>query len=317
MRIGFLGLCGFGFEYLKHLVRAGAEITFVTAKAVSSPHVRSLETACEALCSERGLTYLGSIDANKPEMVDRAQDTDLVIMGGYDGILRDPFVRAPRLGVINTHLALIPRHRGCYPVVWSILCDEVAGYSTYVVNGKIDLGELIDQGATKIEANESAKTLYERLSLMAERAFPEVFERASRWSWPALAYDPRGGCYHKAGMPNDRWISWHWTGSFLMRFSRALTFAPYPGPRTRFRNPGGEIELFIRETEVIRCNDFPGKILDMSGSILSVRCGDGVAHCNVPTSEVAARLEKGMILESVEGDIHRIPLKYEKDRFVF
>ncbi|CAE7851767.1 fmt [Symbiodinium microadriaticum] len=66
-------------------------------------------------------------------MVDRASRTDLVVIGGYDGILKKPFLSAPKHGVINTHLGLLPQNRGCCPTLWAQLHGRPQGFTTYLV----------------------------------------------------------------------------------------------------------------------------------------------------------------------------------------
>ncbi len=319
MKIGFLGLCAFGLEYLKYLLKRKINVVFVTTKwAGGQLHITSLEKKCIKLCKDKKIPYLGSVDANSKEMIKKVNQTDIIIMGGYDKILKTKFLSAPKLGVTNTHLGLIPRHRGCYPVVWSILCDEIAGYTTYKVDERIDLGDIIDRQAIPIQVGETAKKLYDRLSMLAVEAFPRTLDKILKWSWPKVALKYKPKLYHKKGMPNDRWISWHWKGEFLLCFSRSLTFPPYDGPRTRIKNTNKDFQLYIDKWTPQKTQKAPGKIIKIKGNRLQISCSNGRVWCRLrnPKDKNLFKIKRGIFLDSVLGKTHPIPIKYSHNRLI-
>jgi len=298
--------------YLKHLLEEGIEVEFATSKSFSQTHISDLEVECKALCNAHNIPYLKNINANRTKIVDMARKTDICIMGGYDKILKAPIINAPKLGVTNTHLSLIPRHRGCYPIVWAILCDTKAGLTTYVVNSNIDDGILIDQKSTRIRLDDTAKSLYKRVSAMSVDSFKKNLANILAWSWPKITPSKTSECYHTAGMPNARWISWNWRAEFLIKFSRALTFPPYPGPRTTLENHPGEVELFIIKKESTIHNDQPGTIIDIKDNILYVACSNGAVVCKPSQPKIITNFRRGIVFKSRLGDIHPIPLYYDK-----
>ena len=310
MKIGFLGLCAFGLENLKIMLRQGIDVRFATTKFKVQPHVSDLEIECIDLCREKGVPYLGSVDVNSQEMIDRTSEVDVVIMGGYDKILKEPFINTPRYGVYNTHLGLIPRHRGCYPVVWSVLYDDIAGFTTYKVNAEIDIGPIVYQEKTAITLGQSVKEVYDTLCRMVVDVFPETLQKILSQKWPDIAPEYDMSIYHKMGMPNDRWISWHWKNEFLIRFSRSLTFPPYPGPRTFVDSIADDIELFIVKTEPFDSGDLPGTVLDVRDNLVLVKCGNGRAYCQLRNPDMLEDIKKAAVLESRQGDVHPIPLHY-------
>ena len=316
MKIGFLGICEFGLTYLEHLLGRDLEVSFVTSKGAAQAHILEIEQRCKTLCKAKAVPYLGNADANHPEVVALASRTDICIMGGYDRILKTHIIDAPKLGVINTHLSLIPRHRGCYPIVWSILCDDSAGFTTYVVNKKIDFGIIVDQRKIGIGPQETAKNLYDRVSALAADAFRQKLDEILAWSWPEIALSDSTGSYHTAGMPNDRWISWHWRGEFLFRFSRSLSFPPYPGPRTILKHSGKEVQLFVVNHLPGTPPAAPGAVVDVQGDMLAVSCQDGTALCQIDLPNGVECIEKGMVFGSRQGGVHSIPLDYAQRRML-
>jgi len=67
---------------------------------------------------------------------------DVAIFTGGN-ILRDDVLRVPRLGVINSHLALLPEVRGMSSPEWSLLCKIPLGITVHFMDSGIDTGPIL------------------------------------------------------------------------------------------------------------------------------------------------------------------------------
>ncbi|CAE7500705.1 fmt [Symbiodinium sp. CCMP2456] len=242
--VGFLGISDYGLGQLEVLA-SRYEVAFATAKKHAAAHATGLDQKLESFCLSKGIPYLGSVDANSTSMVDRASRTDLVVIGGYDGILKKPFLSAPKHGVINTHLGLLPQNRGCCPTLWAQLHGRPQGFTTYLVGEAIDHGPILDMfeapGLGGLVQNN--RQVYDELAQAAVQRFPAALERFS--AGEELARCQGVDIYHKKGMPNDGWLSFYWSDDFLIRFSLAMDFAPYLPGRTRVEEGGEAIALAV------------------------------------------------------------------------
>lgn len=72
----------------------------------------------------------------------RQWSPDLAIFTGGN-ILRDEFLKIPRFGVINAHLALLPEIRGMSSPEWSLLCDVPLGTTIHFMDSGIDTGPIL------------------------------------------------------------------------------------------------------------------------------------------------------------------------------
>lgn len=64
----------------------------------------------------------------------------------------------------NIHFSLLPKYKGCYPSVLPILNDEgETGVTFHKIRRGIDTGEIIDQQAFSIDANDSSLDVYYKL----------------------------------------------------------------------------------------------------------------------------------------------------------
>jgi methionyl-tRNA formyltransferase len=67
---------------------------------------------------------------------------DLAIFSGGD-ILRDEVLKVPRLGILNSHLALLPEIRGMSSPEWSLLCEVPLGITIHFMDTGVDTGPIL------------------------------------------------------------------------------------------------------------------------------------------------------------------------------
>ncbi|NQW25769.1 MAG: methionyl-tRNA formyltransferase [Cryomorphaceae bacterium] len=70
----------------------------------------------------------------------------------------------PTLGTFNVHASLLPHYRGAAPIQWALANGEsVTGVTTFLLNERIDEGQILLQQELNIAENEAMGTLYSRL----------------------------------------------------------------------------------------------------------------------------------------------------------
>ena len=50
----------------------------------------------------------------------RAYEPEIGLCAGYSWLIPPEVLAIPRLGVVNSHPSLLPRHRGPYPFAWAV-----------------------------------------------------------------------------------------------------------------------------------------------------------------------------------------------------
>ncbi|HEY6146848.1 MAG TPA: methionyl-tRNA formyltransferase, partial [Thermoanaerobaculia bacterium] len=92
---------------------------------------------------------------------------DVLVVVAYGRLLPDWVLELPRLGAVNVHASLLPRHRGASPVQSAILAgDEETGVSTMRIVQELDAGPVYMMEKTRIGEREEAGALSRRLSLL-------------------------------------------------------------------------------------------------------------------------------------------------------
>jgi hypothetical protein len=83
-------------------------------------------------------------DQNSPDAIDRLRQwlPDVAVFTGGN-ILRKTLLETPRLGVINSHLALLPEIRGMSSPEWSLLQGVPLGVTVHFMEAGIDTGPIL------------------------------------------------------------------------------------------------------------------------------------------------------------------------------
>lgn len=171
MKIVFMGTPEFAVPSLKTLLNyPGAEVVGVFTqpdrpkgrgnKLTASP---VKQTALEA-----GIPVFQPEKIRRTGLEDlRELKPDLCVTAAFGQILSREILDVPRLGNINVHASLLPKHRGSAPIAHAIMTgDRKAGVTTMMMDEGIDTGDMLLQEETEIGESETCGELTERLSLL-------------------------------------------------------------------------------------------------------------------------------------------------------
>jgi methionyl-tRNA formyltransferase len=102
---------------------------------------------------------------------------DLLVVVAYGQIIPPPVLAIPKLGAVNVHASLLPRHRGAAPVAHAILAGDVeTGVTIMRMDEQLDHGPLLAVQATKIGVQEDAVALTARLAEMGGSLLVDTLE---------------------------------------------------------------------------------------------------------------------------------------------
>lgn len=171
MKILFMGTPAFALPSLQALVEAGHELLGVYTQPdkpknrgmkLQAPPVKvyALEQGIPVFQPEklRDGTALAHIQSMAPT---------LIVVAAYGRILPRAILDVPTLGCINVHSSLLPKYRGAAPIHWAILNGErESGVTIMHMAEALDAGDIIAQGSTPIDPNETVGDLHDRLAQM-------------------------------------------------------------------------------------------------------------------------------------------------------
>lgn len=284
LKIVFMGGNLLGCTCLRYLLRVkNVKVLMVVGcyqdnGSVIEPRVWNASLARLAL--NKNLPFIQPKSTRNLQFINDIQNLDrpdLIINVEYDKIL-DPIILAiPRIGTINIHFSPLPRHRGSFPVIYSLLEDDNAGVTMHWVNEQVNGGDIIATRTIPIEANDTSYSLYMKLSKIGMDLFKVNFPKVMKGTAPRLTQQEQVSTYHAAGYPDQRIIDWNKSNNKIDRFVRALSFPGFEPARTFYN----EMEISIlHPVEFVQLadagHDFqPGSILKINSDGIVVKTGDG------------------------------------------
>lgn len=196
---------------------------------------------------------------------------DLLLVGGFDIILKKPILALPRLGCVNVHSSLLPRHRGPNPFAAVVLAGETeSGVTFHVMDEGIDTGDILDQFAFPIAPHDTAMDVYNNACDVAGRRVVEVMDRISREGLNGTPQDAAKASYDKRPEKEDAYIDWTKPALEIERMVRAFR----PVPLARFRYHGHTVIAGRVQMDGAPATAEPGTIVALK-PFLKVATGHG------------------------------------------
>ncbi len=97
----------------------------------------------------------------------RREHPDVIVVAAYGQILSEELLNIPGYGCLNIHGSLLPKYRGAAPVQWAVINgEEKSGLTIMQMDKGLDTGDILLQEETALQSEETAGSLYDRLSAM-------------------------------------------------------------------------------------------------------------------------------------------------------
>lgn len=214
-----------------------------------------------------GVDLLFARDKHAIEPLLRAYAPDLMLCAGFPWKIPQAALDVPRIGSVNQHPALLPRHRGPIPFAWTVREDDpVWGMSWHFMDAELDTGNLLAQGSIPVlDDDVLIDEFAPRIQALAMSLLPRALERV-------MAGDPgdpqsEEGATWAGHFEDDDYVRIDWSQSARAIHNQVrawhLTFR-MSGPRAPLAEVDGD-EVLVLET----------RLTDPGGGARRVECGNG------------------------------------------
>lgn len=137
-----------------------------------------------------------------------ALDADVAISAAFPFLIPADALSVPRLGILNTHPALLPRYRGPNPIGWAVRNgDRELGYSIHRMDHDFDTGHLLARGTTPIHDAKQAEDIFARMFALLSSLLPEALVRVENHD-PGEPQPAEGASYAGFFEPEFALIDW-------------------------------------------------------------------------------------------------------------
>lgn len=203
----------------------------------------------------------------------RSLEADLFCVATFPRLFGANLLSLPRLGILNVHASLLPKHRGPDPIFWAYFENEAeTGVTVHWMSEKVDAGDIVLQSRIAIPRGSSGATLYMQLAEIGARLLVDAVRRISNGTATRTPQDERMA----TSDPTPSKMTWsipytEWHAERLWHFLRGTEHLGL------FRRGG-----YVEEYEIVKHDRTPGETI-REGSRLTIYTGDGRVRLSVPT----------------------------------
>jgi methionyl-tRNA formyltransferase len=254
-RIVFMGTPGFATHSLKALSDAGCNVVgVITAPDKPAGRGQKLsQSPVKELAVELGIKVLQPTNLKAPEFLDelKALKPDLQVVVAFRMLPESVWALPPK-GSFNLHASLLPQYRGAAPINWAVINGEnQTGVSTFFLKQEIDTGNILFQERAKIEPNDTAGTVHDKLMDIGANLVVKTVKAIAEGTISETIQDNIAVADLK-GAPkifkDDCLINWQ--DSAISIYNKVRGLSPYPTAWTNLVLPDGSataVKIFFTQ----------------------------------------------------------------------
>jgi methionyl-tRNA formyltransferase len=261
MRIVLIGQAAFGDKVLGALLNKGEQ---VVAVYVPPDKPGSRADPLKESAQQRGIPVFQPQRMRDPGVYDKFVELtpDLGVMAFVTDIVPQSILDCPRLGTIQYHPSLLPRHRGRSAINWAIINgDTVTGITILWPDAGIDTGPILLQKEADISPSDTVGSLYyNKLFPLGVEAIIESIDLIHKGEAPRIPQDESQATYERPCREKDAVIAWAQPIEKVYNLIRGTN--PQPGATTSLR--GRKLKIFECELITQNVSAAPGEVVESS-----------------------------------------------------
>lgn len=201
---------------------------------------------------------------------------ELIVTAAYGQILPKSVLDMPALGCLNVHGSLLPAYRGGAPIQRSIINGEsVTGITLMYMAEGLDTGDMIARTEVPIEDDDTAGTMFEKLSQAGAELLRRELPRLVKGRVEAEPQDDSKATYAPNLTRDDEKIDWSRTSREIYDQIRGLV--PYSGGFTLWNGEVFKVWAAAKPDSAQKPSGDaqPGTVLELHETGIVVKTGDG------------------------------------------
>ena len=267
MRIVLIGQAAFGQKVLEALLNRGEQIAAVY---VPPDKPGSRIDPLKESAQHHGIPVLQPQRMRDPGVYEKFVELgpDLVVMAFVTDIVPESILNIPKLGTIQYHPSLLPRHRGRSSINWAIINgDTKTGITILWPDAGIDTGPILLQKEVDISPTDTVGSLYyDKLFPLGVEAIIESIDLIRKGKAPRIPQDESQATYERPCREKDAIIDWAQPIVKVYNLIRGTN--PQPGATTSLR--GQKLKIFDCELIAQAISPAPGEIIESSDKGIAV-----------------------------------------------
>jgi len=251
-RIVFMGTPDFAVASLKALIEKEYNVVgVITAPDKPAGRGRKINTSAVKKYAESvGLNLLQPEKLRDEDFLKELKDlkADLQIVVAFR-MLPKVVWDMPELGTFNLHASLLPQYRGAAPINWAVINGETkTGVTTFLLNDKIDEGNILLQEEVTIDIKDDAGVVHDKLMETGTGLILETVDGLAKG-----ILTPKSQVETKELKPAPKIFKKEckidWDKDIMSVYNHIRGLSPFPGAWSKLSN--GEIDT---EVKILKSN---------------------------------------------------------------
>ena len=247
MNIVFMGTPAFAAHQLEYLLEhhytVSAVVTVPDKAAGRGLQVQESEVKKTAL--RYGIPVLQPEKLRDEQFVNTLKELqpDVMVVVAFRMLPRSVW-EIPRLGTFNLHASLLPAYRGAAPINHAVMNGETrSGLTTFLIDDKIDTGNILLSETLEIGPDEDAGSLHDRLMMAGGPLIARTLDALQAGSLTPLPQQQNSDTLPAAPkiFPEHCILDLTQTAQHIYNKVRGLS--PYPGARIYWDTGNGKIQM--------------------------------------------------------------------------
>jgi methionyl-tRNA formyltransferase len=274
MKALFVGSVQWSKDALCKCFEIGIEIVGVVGKHEDGINSDFIDIG--EVCRERNVAIFYDSNINAQHTLDwvKSKKPDVIFCFGWSHLLKNEILTVPSLGVIGFHPAELPMNRGRHPLIWALALGlEQTASTFFFMDEGIDSGDIISQQIFPIYYEDNAASLYAKMTRVALSQMEKFIPALANGSFERIQQNHSKANIWRKRNKADGCIDFRMSSRSVYNLVRALS-RPYSG--AHIEKAGSDYKVWeVREEDIQLKNIEPGKIIDVKGTLFTVKCGIG------------------------------------------
>lgn len=277
MKVVFMGTPDFSVGTLEAIIEAGHEVVAVITQP-DKPKGRGKEmqfTPVKEVALKHNIPVYQPEKIKAPESVAllKELDADIAVVIAFGQIVSKEILDMYPYGCVNVHASLLPAYRGAAPYQWAVINGEkVTGVTTQQMNEGVDTGDIIQQTEVEIAEDETAGSLYDKLSVAGAKLCVETLEALENGTATFIKQDDSKSSHAKKLHKQFGDIDWSMPAEKIEQLIRGLN--PWPSAYTKL--DGKMLKIWKAKVILEDSQKLPGETVSFDKKEWTVQTGKGI-----------------------------------------
>ena len=293
MKLIFMGTPDFAVPCLERILKEGHEVSAVFTQP-DKPRGRKQELTppeVKVCALQHGLTVYQPKTLRDGEALKIIEQysPECIVVAAYGKILPKEILDYPKYGCINVHGSLLPKYRGSAPIQWSVINgEEETGVTIMQMAQGVDTGDMLYQKAVPISIDDTAESMFEKLSVLGGEMIAEVLDLLEKEELTAEKQDEALATYAPMLNKEISVIDWHKSALQVHNLVRGL----YSWPIAQTMLHGKKLKIY--RTSLSEGSGEPGSVISVNP--LTIACSDGAVVIEELQLEGKKRMDADLFL---------------------